>query len=129
MSESTQPGQMQLTRIFGAYSMAAVLLMPTMGVFARSVARRRPETGEPRKRRRVDDRTGTLPEHLLNFGSHAQPRALQIDLNDPVEGFLRPFRREFPDSTGLGAVEAGIVERAIDASERFHGRGYHGGNI
>src|SRR5947207_9943345 len=74
-------------------------------------------THQTRDGRHIHDGAGgSLLQHLLNFEFQAQPRSLQIDIDDLVPIFFSLFNDGFPI-----AFDACVVESDVETSEFFDG--------
>src|SRR2546423_4675809 len=82
-------------------------------VLRRSVSRAAFDPNDPCSRRRVHDRTTAAFQDQRDLVLHAQKHSPKIDIDDPVPLILVVIRRR----SGLLRLEAGIVERKVEAPE------------
>ena len=84
-------------------------------VLAGGIDRLRRRAHQARHRCRIDDRPAALLEHLADLVLHAQPRALDVDVDDAVEQrFLGVGQRQ------VLFLDAGVVKGAVEAAEIRH---------
>ena len=90
-------------------------------MFAGHIGRAVAKADQAGDRGGVDDRAPAVAEHVLDFVLHAQPHALQVDAND-----LRPALFRIVAGLGHAALDAGIVERAVETAVGLDGLPHQG---